>query len=80
MQIVLLGNNLHEMLNIFFWKKYRKKDISKCHLPVKNLNTLSVKGKQYWTAVFTLGIGTPQHLTILVLKFEPVEFTTQSCV
>ena len=30
--------------------------------------------------VFTLSIRTPQLLTIYVLKFEPVQFTTQCCV
>ena len=32
MQIVSLGDNLHEMLNPFFLKKNYKKNISKCHL------------------------------------------------
>ena len=30
--------------------------------------------------MFILSIRTPQILTILVLKFEPVQFTTQCCV
>ena len=30
--------------------------------------------------VFTLSIRTPQLLTIYVLKFEPVQFTTRCCV
>ena len=30
--------------------------------------------------VFTISIRTPQLLTIYVLKFEPVQFTTRCCV
>ena len=33
-----------------------------------------------WITVFTLSIRTPQRLTIYVLKFEPVQFTTRCCV
>ena len=36
-------------------------------------------GLLYFT-VFTLSIRTPQLSTILVLKFEQVQFTTQCCV
>ena len=32
------------------------------------------------TTVFTLSIRTPQLLTIYVLTFEPVQFTTRWCV
>ena len=32
------------------------------------------------TTVFTLSIRTPQLLTILVRKFEQVQFTTRCCV
>ena len=41
---------------------------------------------KYWDTistnhtVFTLSIQTPQLLTIYVLKFEPVQFTTRCCV
>ena len=31
------------------------------------------------TTVFTLSIRTPQLLTMYVLKFEPVQFTTRCC-
>ena len=32
------------------------------------------------STVFTLSIQTPQLLTILLLKFEQVQFITQCCV
>ena len=32
------------------------------------------------STIFTLSIRTPQLLTIYVLKFEPVQFTTRCCV
>ena len=32
------------------------------------------------STVFSLSIRTPQLLTIYVLKFEPVQFTTRCCV
>ena len=34
----------------------------------------------FWHTVFTLSIRTPQLLTIYVLKFKPVQFTTRCCV
>ena len=35
---------------------------------------------EYANSVFTLSIRTHQLLTIYVLKFEPVQFTTRCCV
>ena len=41
MQIVSIGDNLHEMSNPVFWEN--KKNISKCHLQKNLFRMLSIK-------------------------------------
>ena len=42
--------------------------------------TLSIRTPHIYIPVFTLSIWTPQLLTIYVLTFEPLQFTTRCCV
>ena len=59
--------DFHQNLHGYIIGTYLQIDVR----PTKDWNVI---------AVFTLKIGTPEVLTILILKFEQVHFTTYQCV
>ena len=76
MRIVSLGQSLFSGKNKKTVTNLLSAEFAKRRVQVK---MEVIKSSKIHT-VFTLSIQTPQHLTILVLNFEQVQFTTRCCV